>query len=147
MFSKIILASQSPRRKQLLEWAEVPFDIIVKPTDETFPDDMPIEQVPEFIAKTKATVIHDSLQESYHGQYAETPVLAADTVVVLNGNIIGKPKDRDHAVETLKALSGNIHHVITGVVIMNTNKKISFSDTTEVHFHSLTNHQIEFYVD
>jgi septum formation protein len=143
----IILASQSPRRKQLLEWAEVPFEIIVKPTDETFPDDMPFEKVPEFIAETKARVIHDSLQKSYHGQYAETPVLAADTVVVLNGTIIGKPKDRDHAVATLKALSGNIHHVITGVVIMNSNHKISFSDTTEVHFHPLTDEQIEFYVD
>jgi septum formation protein len=143
----IILASQSPRRKQLLEWAEIPFEIIIKPTDESFPDDMPVEQVPEFIAETKARVIHESLQNSYHAQYAETPVLAADTVVLLNGCIIGKPKNREHAVETLKALSGNIHNVITGVVILNAKKKISFSDNTEVHFHSLTGEQIEFYVD
>lgn len=143
----VILASQSPRRKQLLEWAEVSFEIIVKPTDESFPADMQIEKVPEHIALNKAKIVFESLRHSFHQQYAASAVLAADTVVVLDNTIIGKPKDRSDAVNILYSLSGNIHRVITGVVIMNNDKLISFSDITEVHFHALTKEQIEFYVD
>lgn len=137
---KIILASQSPRRKQLLEWAEIPFDILVKETAETYPPELPVEEVPVFIAREKARVIADTLQT---GQL----VLAADTVVVLNNEIIGKPKDRMDAVQILTKLAGQTHAVITGVVMRKEDKEWAFADRTLVRFHPLTSEQIQYYVD
>jgi septum formation protein len=137
---KIILASQSPRRKQLLEWAEVPFDIIVKETDESYPADLSIEDIAIHIARNKALAIK---QDDHNG----IPILAADTIVVLNKKIIGKPKDRNDAIAILSALSGKLHRVITGVVILYKEKEIAFAETTEVEFHELSRQQIEFYVD
>jgi septum formation protein len=143
MFSKIILASQSPRRKQLLEWAEIPFEVIVKPTDETFPEGMPAEEVAIHIAHNKAEIVRRSLSE----EKKQYPVLAADTIVVLKNKIIGKPTDRKDAIDILTALSANKHKVITGVVISKGHRTVSFADTTEVKFHLLTKSEIEFYVD
>lgn len=141
--NKIILASQSPRRKQLLEWAEIPFEIIVQSTDESYPETLPIDEVPEYIALHKAKAVQQILNEHQKNNI----ILAADTVVVLNNNIIGKPKDRDDAIKILSALSGKEHKVITGVVLAEGEKHTSFADTTSVLFHELTRQQIEFYVD
>jgi len=142
MKDKIILASQSPRRKQLLEWAEVPFEIIVVPTDENFPDGMPVEEVAIHIAMHKGEAVKATLQNA-----SNQIILAADTIVVLNGKVIGKPKDRNDAIEILASLSGNKHTVITGVVILYGNTVISFAESTDVTFHPLTKTQIEFYID
>ncbi|MFT3823733.1 MAG: Maf family protein [Chitinophagaceae bacterium] len=142
---RIVLASQSPRRKQLLEWAEIPFDILVQSTDERFPAELPVAEVPVYIARNKALAVQAS--EMYERYEAGTIVLAADTVVVLGNDIIGKPADRDNAVEILSRLSGQKHQVITGVVIKHGEHEIAFSDITEVWFHELTREQIEFYVD
>jgi septum formation protein len=136
----IILASQSPRRKQLLEWAEVPFTVLVKETDETFPADLSISEVPIYIARNKALAIQQS-------NNINSTILAADTIVVLRDKIIGKPKNREDAITILSSLSGNQHKVITGVVILKGDKEISFADVTDVAFHTLTTEQIEFYVD
>lgn len=136
----IILASKSPRRKQLLEWAEIPFQIITQDTDELFPATIPVDQVPEYIAEAKARAVQKILKD-------KSVILAADTVVVLNNEIIGKPTDRTDAISILKKLSGRIHRVITGVVILKGDEKISFADTSEVTFHTLTSEQIVFYVD
>jgi len=143
MNKKIILASQSPRRKQLLEWAEIPFEIIVQPTDETYPENMPIHDVPVHIALHKARAIQTSLTD----KQKQLPILAADTIVVLKDKIIGKPKNREDAIKILSSLSGKEHKVITGVVILNRYQTISFEDTTKVIFHKLTKEQIEFYID
>jgi septum formation protein len=137
---KIILASQSPRRKQLLEWAEVPFDIYVKETDESFPAGMPVEEVPIYIARNKALAVRDEL---HPGRI----ILAADTIVVLNKEIIGKPSHRDEAIEILSKLSGKTHTVITGVCLLHNGKEISFADSTSVAFHILTPAEIAYYVD
>ena len=137
---RIILASASPRRYQLLTWAEIPFDVMVRETEETFPSALSIDDVPVYIARNKAIAVQQEL--------THTPVvLAADTVVVLGNEIIGKPKSREEAIEILKKLSGCTHRVITGVVMRKGNNEIAFADTTEVNFHPLTNEQIEFYVD
>ena len=138
--NKIILASQSPRRKQLLEWAEVPFEIVIKETDERFPPGLTPAEVAVYIARNKALAVQEQ-------RSADETILAADTIVVLGENIIGKPVHREEAVSILWALSGETHQVITGVVIRKGDKEISFADTTEVHFHELTLEQIEFYVD
>ena len=137
---KIILASQSPRRKQLLEWAEVPFEVLVKETDESYPENLAIEEIAIHIARNKALAIKESNDISI-------PILAADTMVVLGKNIISKPKDREDAINILSSLSGKQHHVITGVVILHDDHETSFTETTEVHFHQLTKEQIEFFVD
>lgn len=137
--SNIILASQSPRRKQLLEWAEIDFEIIIANTDETFPENLPVDQVAIHIAAEKAKVVQQKAINKI--------IIAADTIVVLNNEIIGKPVDREDAVKILNKLSGSHHKVITGVVILQNEKQIAFADTTDVEFHSLTRSQIEFYVD
>jgi septum formation protein len=141
----IILASQSPRRKQLLEWAEVPFEIIVKETDESFPAEMPVEEVPIYIARHKAVGVKRFIGGS--GTHTIKTILAADTVVVLDNLVIGKPKDREDAVNILTSLSGKIHRVITGVVLLHAKGEVAFADITSVEFHPLTREQIEFYVD
>ena len=138
---KIILASKSPRRKQLLEWAEIPLDIVASDVDESFPLDVPIAEVPVFIAQRKANAVREVLPRS------EQIILAADTIVVLENEVIGKPVDRADAIEILKALSGKTHKVITGVVLLQQENEIAFADTTEVSFHELTEEQITFYVD
>lgn len=137
---KIILASQSPRRKQLLQWAEIPFDVVVKETEETFPAGLKVEEAAIHIARQKALAVESLVPEN-------SIILAADTIVVLKGRIIGKPKDRDEAVRILTDLSGQRHIVITGVVIKSGENETVFSDATEVGFHELTRQQIEFYVD
>ncbi|HYK45501.1 MAG TPA: Maf family nucleotide pyrophosphatase [Parafilimonas sp.] len=138
---KIILASKSPRRKQLLEWAEIPVDIVASDVDEIFPADLPIAEVPVFIARRKANAVREGLPHN------EQIILAADTIVVLENEVIGKPVDRADAIEILKALSGKTHQVITGVVLLHEGNEIAFADTTEVIFHELTEEQITFYVD
>src|SRR4051812_10056978 len=135
---KIILASQSPRRKQLLEWAEVPFEIVVKTTDETYPAGLPVEEVPVYIAREKARQVKRSIANDGSDKINAAPVLAADTVVVLGDQVIGKPVDRADAIKILSSLSGRTHRVITGVVILNGATEIAFADVTWVDFHSLT---------
>jgi len=137
---RIVLASQSPRRKQLLEWAEIAFDVIVKETDELYPSDLAIQDVPVYIARNKALAVRQELNN-------DRVIVAADTIVVLEKQIIGKPKSITEAIETLSALSGKKHLVITGVVITSGENEIAFADTTEVHFHNLTKEQITFYVN
>jgi septum formation protein len=138
--NKIILASQSPRRKQLLEWAEVPFEVVVQDSDEHFPPGLNPEEVAVYIARNKAIAVQ---QKRNPGEI----ILAADTIVVLNDNIIGKPVHREEAITILLALSGEKHKVVTGVVIRKDEEEISFADITEVEFHDLSIEQIEFYVD
>jgi septum formation protein len=137
---RIVLASGSPRRKQLLEWAEIPFDILVKETPETWPPGLAVPEVPVFIARNKALAVKG----------AETDgrvILAADTVVVLGEEIIGKPRDRADAIGILSRLAGQRHEVITGVVLLRGEEEISFYDRTAVWFHPLNLSEIEGYVD
>jgi len=140
MMEKIVLASGSPRRRQLLEWAEVDFEVIVKETPETYPAGLPVGLVPVHIARNKALAVKKELG-------AGRIVLAADTVVVLDGEIIGKPKDRDDAIAILMRLADNEHEVITGVILARGEEEIAFADSTAVWFHPLTRDQIEAYVD
>ena len=141
-----ILASQSPRRKQLLAWADLQFDIIVSAADEDFPLDMEVQDVPVYIAKNKAVAVQEKINNElpvHKGKW----IIAADTIVVLDHEIIGKPVDREDAIAILKKLSGKTHRVITGVYLMNDIDTRFFSETTLVHFHSLTLAQIEYYID
>jgi septum formation protein len=136
---KIILASQSPRRRELLHLAEIDFEVIVANTDESYLEGLSFEDTAIYIAKNKALVI--ALEN------ADRIILAADTIVVCNNKILGKPVDRADAIAILSQLSGNTHLVITGVCIVNKENEICFADTTTVSFHKLTPDQIIYYVD
>lgn len=142
---RVVLASQSPRRKQLLEWAEIPFDVIVRNTDESYPPGLSMEAIPVHIARQKALAVQNC--NEYKLYKAGATIVAADTVVVLDNTIIGKPKDREDAIDILSALSGHKHLVITGVVIFHDGEETAFADTTEVWFHPITTSEIAFYVD
>lgn len=137
---RIVLASGSPRRKQLLEWAEIPFDILVKETPETWPPGLAVAEVPVFIARNKALAVKSAATDG-------RVILAADTVVVLGEEIIGKPGDRADAVGILSRLAGQRHEVITGVVLLRGEEEVSFYDRTAVWFHPLDLTEIEGYVD
>ncbi|MGN6540154.1 MAG: Maf family nucleotide pyrophosphatase [Ginsengibacter sp.] len=142
---KIILASGSPRRKQLLELAEIPFDIIVAETDEAYPLELSSEKIAIHIAENKAAAVQHKLQA--HSNDDGQTIIAADTVVVLANKIIGKPKTRQDAIAILRNISGKIHKVITGVCILTDENKLLFSEETEVEFYPLSDSQIEYYVD
>jgi len=134
----IILASQSPRRKQLMEMAELDFEILVADVDETNPPGMAGEDVPVFLARKKAAAIKKVKPESV--------IVAADTVVLLDEKILGKPVDAEDAKAILAQLSGRVHTVVTGVCICKGDMEKSFSVATEVFFRELTDGQIEHYV-
>ncbi len=139
---KIILTSASPRRKTLLQQAELEFEVMISHVDEQYPSGLPLEEVPVYIARNKALAVAATLPDP-EGNI----LVAADTIVVLDGQVIGKPADADEAVGILGSLSGRVHRVITGVVILNGGQETAFSDITEVEFHPLTEEQIRFYVE
>lgn len=135
---KIILASQSPRRRQLMEMAELKFDVLIADVDETNPPGMPGEQVPEFLARKKADAVSHLVQDAI--------VIAADTIVLLDHHILGKPTSEADAEDILRRLSGRMHRVVTGVCIRYDGREIAFSVTTEVYFRPLSDGQIKHYV-
>lgn len=143
MNPQIILASGSPRRKMLLEWAEVSFTVKTADTEEIIQPGLLPEEVAIDIAREKATAVRKTLEKNQ----SKSIIIAADTIVVLENEIIGKPKDRNHAIETLNKLSGKQHRVITGVVMINDIHHESFYEETFVRFHSLSLDQINFYID
>ena len=137
--NKLILASNSPRRHELLKGLDLDFEVRVKKgVGEKYPENLPAEKVPEYISKEKAA--------AYDIQENET-LLTADTVVILNGEIMGKPKDAAEAHEMLRNLNGHTHQVVTGVSITTLEKQVSFSDTTAVTFRELTDNEIDYYIE
>ena len=143
---KIILASRSPRRSQLLQWAEIPFEVIIADTDESYPGHLPAPEIAMHIAINKAMAVKKNMNNSIPNGN-DYPILAADTIVILENKIIGKPAGREEAIKILSNLSGKTHIVITGVCILSKEKQIVFADETLVEFYPLSQEQIEYYVD
>lgn len=138
----IILASQSPRRQDLLKMANVDFEVVVVPdVSEDFPSSLPVEEVPAFLAKQK--------QKAYEHIWSrpQTLVITADTIVELKGRVLNKPADRAEAILMLQQLSGTSHRVLTGVVLKSAEKQQVFTAVTEVWFKALNEPDIEYYVD
>ncbi len=139
---QIFLASQSPRRRQLLQ--ELDLDIkLIEPRDidESYPADIDVFKVAEYISREKACAYKDIVSD---GQI----IVTADTVVICGNEVLGKPHGgKNAAVTMLKKLSGKTHHVVTGVSLLSKNDLISFSTVTEVVFDKLTDEEIEYYVD
>ncbi|GAA4312049.1 Maf family nucleotide pyrophosphatase [Compostibacter hankyongensis] len=136
----VILASQSPRRSALLEQAGIDFTIRVKPVAEVFPPGMPVTEAPAYIARNKAKAVEPLC-------LPEEVILAADTLVELEGQPLGKPRDGQEALEMLTRLSGKTHRVITGVCLSCGGKEKVFSEITAVTFRRLSEAQIRYYVD
>lgn len=134
----IILASNSPRRKELLKLLYDDFSIIPANIDETVPNGIPLEKSAEYVATQKAMAISKSHKDDL--------IIGCDTMVVIGDTILGKPKDKFNCFDMLKALSGKIHYVITGVCLILGDKKITFSEKTEVKFHNLSNEDIWNYI-
>src|SRR5680860_391723 len=137
---QLILASKSPRRKELMEGLGLTFTVKIKKIKEDFPEDMDINQVAQYLAKKKALAFQQELRN-------KDLVITADTVVIINGKILNKPKNKEEALQMLQQLSGNIHQVITGVCMMDQQKSITFDDLTEVHFKNLDNSDIINYIE
>ncbi|WP_257669047.1 Maf family protein [Parapedobacter tibetensis] len=135
---KVILASQSPRRKELLALIGIPFEVIIKEVDESFPTDLgPVEAV-RFIAEKKAKAF---LMES-----TDKLIIAADTIVTIDGKILGKPSNGAHAADMLNLLSGKKHEVITAVALLQSRKLRLFHEVTAVYFKELTAGEIDYYI-
>lgn len=136
---KIILASNSPRRKELLNQLGLDFEVrVMKGIDESYPDNLPSKDVAEFIASKKSSACSIASDEL---------LITADTIVVVGQDILGKPHDREDACRMLREISGKTHHVITGVCIRTAAKQSRFSVSTDVRFKNLSDGEIDFYVD
>lgn len=136
---KIILASKSPRRQELLRQMDVDFEIVLKEVDESYPDNLTPEEVAVYIAEKKAKAYDGTLVE-------DEAVLTADTIVTIDDLILGKPEDAADAVRMLKLLSGRVHRVVTGVCILYKQEYNLFHDVSQVFFRTLTDAEIESYV-
>ena len=137
---RLILASASPRRQQLMKDAGLDFEIRLKEISERWPQTLPHTEVAEYLAKLKATAFKEEL-------LADELLITADTVVCLDAKILGKPKNREDAIQILKEISGRKHTVITGVCLTTVTHQQSFSSHTDVYFKELTDDEIRFYVD
>lgn len=138
-FPKIILASKSPRRQELLQLMDVDFKVVLKEVDESYPEGLKPEQIAVYIAEEKARAFDEDLNEN-------ELVLTADTIVCINNVILGKPDDEEHAFEMLSMLSGKKHHVITGVAFLMNQRLHSFYEVSEVYFTDLSAEQIRHYI-
>ena len=138
---RLILASGSPRRRELLGELGLEFTIgQIKDYDETYPASLKYDEIPAYIAEQKS--LH------YKGELEPGDILiTSDTIVAIDGDILGKPKDKSEAIKMLRELSGRTHHVVTGLCIRSTQKTVIISDTCEVTFDILSDEDIEYYVD
>lgn len=138
---KILLASKSPRRRELLQHLRIPFNVIsIGGIEETYPADIPAIEAAEFVSKVKAYASMKMLE-------GNDLVITADTMVILGDCIMGKPKDAAEAMEMLMALSGNTHLVTTGVTIATKEKQVSFTSVTEVDFAPISKEEAEYYIN
>ena len=137
----IILASKSPRRQELLRGMGVDFEILTKETPEDFPLETPTDEVPKYLSLQKSLAFSDDELPS------DYLLITSDTVVICEGGILGKPKDRAEAVRMLKLLSGKTHHVVTGVTVRSTSRTESFAVRSNVTFADLDDDEIGYYID
>ena len=136
---RLILGSKSPRRQELLGSLDFPFRVEVRSVDETFPPNLPVEKLAEFIAKKKAEAFTDLKRDEL--------VITSDTVVVCNGIALAKPANAEEAKGMLRMLSGKTHQVITGVCLKTPEDQRSFSETTHVQFDELSEEEIDYYIE
>ncbi len=135
----LVLASKSPRRHELMRALGLPFKVVVREVLETYPDELIGEDIAHYLANLKADSLIDLTKDNL--------IITADTIVWMNGQVLGKPADRQDAIRILSNLSGNTHEVITGVCLYYQQFKTIFTETTRVSFSPLSRERIEWYVD
>lgn len=138
-YNDIILASASPRRQELLKLITENFSVKISSVEEVVPCDIPVDEVPQFLATLKAKDIA--------ADFPNNLVIGADTCVIADGKILGKPSDKNDAFKMLQSLSGKTHTVITGCALIKGEKSISFSVATKVEFFDLTTEEIDEYIN
>lgn len=137
----ILLASKSPRRRELLSLLRIPFNVIsLGNIKEDYPADLPVEEIPLYLSDLKANAYMSRIKDN-------EMIITADTLVILGNKVLGKPKDAVEAVDMLLELSEHTHHVITGVTIATLDKRSSFSCCTEVKFGRIERKEAEYYVN
>jgi septum formation protein len=134
---KIFLASKSPRRQELLKLMGYDFELLLKEVDESYPDDLALIEVAAYISKIKSQSFNVTNDEI---------IITSDTVVIINEELLGKPKDKGEAFMMLSKLNGKTHSVITGVTLKSKEKSTTFSQTTKVTFTNLTDDQLWYYI-
>lgn len=137
---RIILASRSPRRQQLLRQLGLSFDVVIRDFDESYPEALSGKDIAEFISANKASSFRDELT-------GNDIVITADTIVWCDNKVLGKPVDLEDALKILMAISGNTHEVITGVSIISKTKEVSFSESTKVTFEEMMEEEMRFYAE
>ena len=137
----IILASKSPRRQELLRGMGVDLEILTKETPENYPTDLPLDEVPKYLSLQKSLAFTD---EELPADYL---LITSDTVVICEGEILGKPKDKEDAERMLRLLSGKTHHVVTGVTVRSAKKTESFAVRSNVTFAELDDEEINYYIE
>jgi septum formation protein len=137
---KIILASRSPRRQELMRNLGLTFEVVVRDYDENYPESLSGKEIAMYLAKGKA--------RSFIGQISDNEiVITADTIVWCENKVLGKPAGRSEAIQMIRELSGNTHEVITGVTLLSSKSEMTFSESTLVTFEHLTDEEIFYYVD
>lgn len=135
----IILASKSPRRQQILKEMGISFEVKTKDIEEIYPKELAPKQIAEYLSNLKATAFENELT-------TQDIIITADTVVVNNEKVLGKPKDDADALDMLKSLCGQSHQVFTGVTLLSKEKKVSFTDVTEVQFEDMSEEELNYYI-
>lgn len=138
---KVLLASKSPRRRELMSQLRIPFNVVsLGGIEEKYPEDLPCEEIPQFLSNLKADAYMTHMDD-------EEMIITADTLVILGERVFGKPVDKNEAAEMLRTLSGNTHKVITGVTISTLEKRISFTCVTKVKFAEISDEEIDYYIE
>ncbi len=142
---KIILASGSPRRRELLSGIEADFEVLPAGIEESYPAELPEELIPEYLAQKKAEHVVELLRKQQKNM-DNLVVLAADTIVVVNGEVLGKPEDEKAAFDMLQKIAGRAHQVISGVCLKTETQTVAFHEVTKVYFHHLSDDEILHYI-
>lgn len=137
---KLILASSSPRRQELIRGLDIPFEIRVYEVEENYPADLLANDIPEYLARLKASVFKNKLED-------DEIVVTSDTIVINNDQILLKPSDKEQASEMLKKLSGQMHRVLTSVCLTSSDKQVYFTEESKVYFKNLDEDEISYYIE
>lgn len=138
---KIMLASKSPRRRELLQMLRIPFKVVsIGGIDESYPDTIPLIDVPQYVSDKKSDIYQQRIKD-------DELIITADTMVICGDKILGKPKDAEDAVNMLMCLSGKTHQVATGVTISTKEKRTSFTAVSDINFSDITEDEARFYVE
>lgn len=137
---RIILASRSPRRQQLLQELGIKFEVVVRDYDESYPEELKGKEIAEFLSGEKARHYLAEIKDN-------EIIITADTIVWCNDKVLGKPADAEEAKNMIRELSGNVHDVITGVTLLSNKKEKTFTDLTRVTFEEMSREEISYYVE